>query len=207
MMIRCDDFERWLVSDDPTDVEAARLHAVDCGRCSRTYEQWSELAAAARAMRREWDSPYLWTRIQSGIAPRITNRIWMPLTAAAAVLVLAAAAAWWMVRQPPISQSATAGHRLLGEQALQDVERAELDYVQSIERLSTLAAPALTSPPSALLTIHREKLLLLDAAIAECRAQVERNRFNTHLRRELLAMYQEKRKTLEEILNELKPAS
>jgi hypothetical protein len=123
------------------------------------------------------------------------------------VLVLAAAATWWSVRQPPVPQPAGAEHRLLGEQALQDVERAELDYVQSIERLSTLAAPALTSPPSELLTIHREKLLLLDAAIAECRAQVERNRFNTHLRRELLAMYQEKRKTLEEILNELKPAS
>ena len=206
MITRCDDFERWLVSDDPTEVEAARLHAVDCARCSQTYEQWSELAAAARAMRREWESPYLWTRIQSDITPRIAHRIWMPLTAAA-VLVLTAAATWWAVRQPPISQPTGAEHRLLGEQALQDVERAELDYVQSIERLSTLAGPALTSPPSELLTIHREKLLLLDAAIAECRAEVERNRFNTHLRRELLAMYQEKRKTLEEILNELKPAS
>jgi hypothetical protein len=205
MIIHCDDFERSLASDDPTEVEAAWLHAVDCARCRRTSEQWSELAAAARTMRREWESPNLWTRIQSDIAPRTTNWIWMPL-AAAAVLVLTAAATWWSMRQPPGPQPASAEHRLLGEQALQDVERAELDYVQSIERLSTLAAPALTSPASELLTIHREKLLLLDAAITECRAQVERNRFNTHLRRELLAMYQEKRKTLEEILNELKPA-
>ena len=55
-----------------------------------------------------------------------------------------------------------------------------------------------TSP--ILLTL-RERLVVLDAAIAQCRSEIERNRFNAHLRRELLEMYREKRRTLEEIIN------
>ena len=51
---------------------------------------------------------------------------------------------------------------------------------------------------------YREKLQLLDSAIAELRGQIEQNRFNTHLRRELLAMYQEKQRTLQDLTKEAK---
>jgi hypothetical protein len=47
---------------------------------------------------------------------------------------------------------------------------------------------------------YREKLRLLDAAIADCRAEVKKNRFNAHLRRELLAMYREKQSTLQQLM-------
>jgi hypothetical protein len=53
---------------------------------------------------------------------------------------------------------------------------------------------------------YREKLTLLDTAIAECRAQVERNRHNAHLRRELLDIYAEKQRTLQQVLQEEKNA-
>jgi len=49
---------------------------------------------------------------------------------------------------------------------------------------------------------YREKLLVLDSAIAECRAQLEQNSFNAHLRRELLSIYQMKHATLTEVLQE-----
>jgi hypothetical protein len=49
---------------------------------------------------------------------------------------------------------------------------------------------------------YREKLLLLDSAIAECRAQIERNRFNARLRQELLSLYQEKQRTLQQVMKE-----
>jgi hypothetical protein len=55
---------------------------------------------------------------------------------------------------------------------------------------------------SPLLARYREKLRLLDAAIATCRAQLDRNRFNAHLRRELLSMYQEKRRTLQQLMEQ-----
>jgi hypothetical protein len=49
---------------------------------------------------------------------------------------------------------------------------------------------------------YREKLLLLDSAIDDLRAQTGQNPSNAHLRYELLAMYREKQTTLEAILEE-----
>ena len=49
---------------------------------------------------------------------------------------------------------------------------------------------------------YREKLLLLDAAIAECRANIEQNRWNAHLRQELLEIYQQKQRTLQDVVRE-----
>jgi hypothetical protein len=49
---------------------------------------------------------------------------------------------------------------------------------------------------------YREKLLLLDSAIAECRDRIDRNRFNARLRRELLSLYQEKQLTLQQVMKE-----
>ena len=74
--------------------------------------------------------------------------------------------------------------------------------MQSIEKLAVLAQPKLSKANTPLLANYREKLLVLDAAIADCRRQTEGNKYNAHLRRELTAMYQEKQRTLEEVLRE-----
>jgi hypothetical protein len=42
--------------------------------------------------------------------------------------------------------------------------------------------------------------MVLDGAIGELRAEAGQNPSNAHLRYQLLAMYQEKQKTLEEVL-------
>jgi hypothetical protein len=60
----------------------------------------------------------------------------------------------------------------------------------------------LQAAESPLLVNYREKLLVLDSAIAECRAQLDQNRFNAHLRRELLSIYQMKQAALTEVLQE-----
>jgi hypothetical protein len=44
--------------------------------------------------------------------------------------------------------------------------------------------------------------MLLDDAIAECQANIDRNRENAHLRKQLLAIYSEKQRTLREVLRE-----
>ena len=92
--------------------------------------------------------------------------------------------------------------RLLTERALDEIERSEGAYLKSIDKLSQLAAPKVRDPESAILSSYREKLLLIDSAIGELRNQVERNRFNAHLRQELLLIYQEKQHTLEEVLKD-----
>ena len=49
---------------------------------------------------------------------------------------------------------------------------------------------------------YKEKLMLLDDAIAECQQNIEQNRKNAHLRKQLLAIYLEKQQTLREVLRE-----
>jgi hypothetical protein len=119
------------------------------------------------------------------------------------VLVLAAAA-WLSLSGPgrPAGGDPTGEGRFLTEQALRDVERSEEEYVASIDRLAALAEPRVQREDSSLLARYREKLRLLDAAIATCRAELDRNRFNAHLRRELLSMYQEKQRTLEQLMEQ-----
>jgi len=209
----CRDLDHALREQEPAALEAARAHAATCPGCGRTLALWDEIAVAAPHLRREWPSPDLWPRIARALArepqPRAARPGWrtgLParLSLAAAVALVLAAAAWLTLRGPgrPTAADATAAGRLLTEEALQDVERAEAEYVASIDRLATLAEPRVQGRASPLLARYREKLRLLDAAIATCRAQLDRNRFNAHLRRELLSMYQEKRRTLQQLMEQ-----
>ena len=72
----------------------------------------------------------------------------------------------------------------------------------AIDKLAADAKPQLDNPATPLMANYREKLLVLDSAIDDLRAQTGQNPSNAHLRYELLAMYQEKQRTLEEILEE-----
>ena len=89
---------------------------------------------------------------------------------------------------------------LLKTKALGDVEKAETAYVQAIDKLAADAKPQLDKPETSLMANYREKLQVLDSAIDDLRAQAGQNPSNAHLRYQLLAMYQEKQKTLEDVL-------
>jgi hypothetical protein len=80
------------------------------------------------------------------------------------------------------------------------VERAEAVYEKAIDKLAAQAQPVLDGQATPLMASYREKLLVLDNAIDELRAEAGQNPANAHLRRQLLAMYQEKQDTLEEVL-------
>lgn len=203
-----------LRGDDLSEVERLSGHLDVCPACRALVDDWRAIAAAAPALRREWDSPDLWPRIEAALAQERARREGgagarraqhARLAAAAAVLVAVAGAAW-MLRPPATPPSAGPGpeqeRRLLTEQALAGVEAAEAAYTRSIDGLAKVAEPRLQDPASPLLMSYREKLALLDAAIAECRAEIARNRFNAYLRRELLSIYQEKQRTLEQVLRE-----
>jgi anti-sigma factor RsiW len=211
----CADLQAALRGDDPELTEAFARHAEGCPDCRLELALWKEISAAAPSLRKSWASPELEGRIRADLRAearakrRIAPVLWLPLAAAAA-LVLALGARSWLNPglRPERREAATAPivdeaqQRLLTEQALSEVEHAEDAYARSIDALSKLAEPRLRDADSSVLANYREKLLLLDAAIADCRAQAERNRFNAHLRLELLSIYQEKQRTLESLLKE-----
>jgi hypothetical protein len=182
---------------------------------------WDAIDHEASALHREWESPELMPRFAAALeaekargnepaavaAPAAKpRRPWIGIAAAASLFVLSMIGLRVFQTVPPRDPLAAGQSKdsLLSDQSLTDVEMAEANYIQSIEKLSEIARPRIENPTTPLYASYREKLLVLDSAIAEMRTQIESNRFNSHLRRELLAMYQEKQRTLQQLMKEEK---
>lgn len=220
MNMTCKDLERVLREQLPEEIHVMHTHARDCAACRTELAAWNEISAGAQAMHREWDSPNLWPRIHQQLAeegqrvgaPAKTpfwagwTRQWQ-LAAAAFALVALTVISVWMLRRPETPDgNKIAGpgieSKLLTEKAVADIQNAEKAYIESIQKLEKLTGSKVANPNSSLLANYREKLMLIDSAIAECRGQADMNPANSQLRKELLSMYQEKQKTLEELVKE-----
>jgi len=210
MKFECGDLERALANPDL--MPEAREHAKTCAPCRQELRLWSEISSTARELHQEWDTPQLWPRILQGLQAqqeaRKTNRWqdWRLWCAVAAALFIAVGATL-LLRRPdtPISNyhvtlAASVDQDFLTEQALLEVEKTEAAYRKSIDQLAHLAEPKLENIASANSVNTREKLLMLDAAIADTRTNVASNRFNLHLQTTLADLYREKQKTLKDLL-------
>lgn len=217
MNVTCKDRDRIFEDGSPAEWTALKAHAAVCPHCAAELRAWNSLSLAAQELRDYTESPSLWPRIESALAEQAVRKqrasfwswlsfwrnvplAWQAALAGAFVLVLTVSAGW--VYFHPRIPARPADASLLKSPALAEVERAESAYVKAIDKLSAEAKPQLENPVTPLLVNYREKLLVLDSAIGELRAQAELNPGNAHLRRELLAVYQEKQSTLEEILEE-----
>jgi hypothetical protein len=213
----CADLERALTSGDLELLTALEAHAQSCKACASELAGWRSVAGAGPSLKKTWDSPGLWPAIhqrlaeESQTAERRAPRPWLRFLPAAALAALFAVAAAGLLvfrnsggRDPLVSHWQTTKDPILADTAAGEVDAAEKSYVESIEKLSRLAAPRLQAASSPVVLNYREKLAVLDSAIADLRLSIEQNRYNTHLRRELLAAYREKQKTLQELMKEVK---
>lgn len=219
MNFNCKDRDRIFETGTPQEWSALELHAANCVDCSEELRAWKALSSAAQEMRDESAQPELWLKIRAALVQEQERsgarskawswqqwwRIpafrlaWQPALAGTLALVLGVSAVWFVLHRstgPDISQSSP----LLKDPALAEVERTEKAYEQAIEKLATQANPELENPSTPLLASYHEKILVIDSAISELRAQAGMNPSNAHLRRELLVMYQQKQETLEEVL-------
>ena len=220
MKASCRDLERALESGDPTLLEAVEAHARECAACAGELAEWRRLSAAAPSLRVRWSSPELWPSIRQRLAeesakpaapesgPSTSWLRFLPAGALIALFAIATAGLWVFRnsggRDPLASRWETTRDPILADAAADEVEAAEKGYVESIEKLSRLAAPKLQAASSPLALNYREKLAVLDSAIADLKSSIEQNRYNTHLRRELLAAYREKQRTLQDLMKEVK---
>jgi len=217
MSVMCKDRDR--IFEDGTAAEWAGLegHAETCASCAEELRAWKALGVAAAELRDYTDSPALWPRIHQALAEqaeKVRERrpgwSWRSLfanfsvswqtAAATAFVALLMVSGIWILRRPvtpPLQQGS-----LLKSRALVDVEHAESAYMQAIDKLAGDAKPQVENPATPLMANYREKLMVLDSAIDDLRAQTGQNPSNAHLRYQLLAMYQEKQRTLQEILEE-----
>jgi hypothetical protein len=218
MNIKCEDRERILEDGTPADWAALEAHSANCGVCAEELRSWKALSLAAHELRDYSDAPSLWPRIERSLSEEASAKKvragrwgWLSLgfnlslgwqtAAAAALLMLLIVSAGWIYLHRPTSRM-PADQSLLKSPALAEVERTQAAYEQAIDKLAVNAKPQLENPATPLQASYREKLLVLDSAINDLRAQAGMNPSNAHLRQQLLAMYQEKQQTLEDILEE-----
>jgi hypothetical protein len=222
MNVTCNDRDSVFEDGTPAQWAALKAHAASCAVCAEEVRAWKALSVAAAEMRDYSPSPALWSRIETALAAnakaapasaaswRDRMSAWLgfslswQLAAVSAFAVLLLVSGGLMYRHAGTTASGKPANAvqdsLLKTKALGDVEKAETAYVQAIDKLATDAKPQLERPETPLLASYREKLQVLDSAIDDLRAQAGENPSNAHLRYQLLAMYQEKQKTLEEVL-------
>jgi hypothetical protein len=216
MQITCEDRERIFLDGSAEERAALELHAGSCVACAEELRAWKALSLAAEELRDYRESPEVWPRIEAALTEQARQGElhkswlarfafwrnlpmgWQTVMAGALVLLMTAAAGYVYLRPRPGSNDPN--NPLLKDRALAEVERTERDYMKAIDKLATEANPQLESDSSPLMANYREKLLVLNSAIDELRAQAGQNPSNAHLRYELLAMYQEKQATLQEVL-------
>jgi hypothetical protein len=215
MNISCNDREKILLDGTPEEWAALESHSMNCAGCAEELRAWKNLSSAASELHQEWDSPSLWPRIEAALKPQtsvardsrwrrffgswsLSGLQWQTAAAALLLVALTASAIWFAASLPtrriPDSQA------LLNDRAVNDVERAEAAYERAIDKLDAQARPQLQNSSAPLVANYREKLLVLDSAIADLKSQASMNPANGHVRRELLAMYHEKQDTLEQVL-------
>lgn len=219
--VNCQDRDRVFEDGSPAEWAALEAHSATCSECDEEIRVWKSLSVAATELRDYSDDPSLWPRIHRSLAEQ-ADRLeqsksrwswesirqsfslsWQTATAAAIVLLLVVSAAWFQHRNLTAIKTKTPPQQssdLLRNNALAEVERTEAAYMHAIDKLAADAKPQLDNPETPLLANYREKLQVLDSAIDDLRAQAGQNPSNAHLRNQLLAMYQEKQRTLEDVL-------
>jgi hypothetical protein len=198
MTIKCTDIDNLLFEGDELALATAAKHAETCAACAETLAAWTDISATARGMRAAWENDMLWPRIERAVKHE-RRRGWTQLLQVAAALAIfagIAAITWSTIRVRQFDNV------ILRASALDDVEAAERQHVAAIDHLEKLAEPKLETPETPLMVSYKEKLMLLDDAIAECQTNIQRNRNNAHLRKQLLAIYSEKQRTLQDVLRE-----
>ena len=217
MNVTCKDRER--IFEDGTAAEWAALesHAASCTACTAEIRAWKSLSVAAKELQDSSAGPELWTRIEHALIEEDARKAqraersrwfsflpaisvgWQAALAGAFALILTVSAAWLLLRRPS-EGGGIEDKSLLKSAALKEVESAERAYEKAIDKLAAEAKPQLEDPATPLMANYHEKMLVLDSAIDDLRAQAGLNPSNAQLRFQLLAMYQEKQKTLEDVL-------
>lgn len=214
MTVNCSHRERILIDGTAEEWAALEVHGTSCPECGEELRSWKALSLATNELRDYRESPGLWKRIEASLLAEEREKrapwresfpwgrmrmVWQLGLAGALALVLALTGAYMFVHRDTTETTASGG-KFLKDHKLAEVERTEREYMKAIDRLAADAKPQMEENRSPLLASYQEKLMVLDGAIEELRLQAGQNPSNAHLRYQLLAMYQAKEATLQEIL-------
>lgn len=180
-------------------------HLETCSDCQKSVVEDEKLLSQAKFLKRPLEAPFLWTRIEQSLVEEMQRRQskgravlfqkrWMFYPVAAVVVLLMGSGLFFLLR-PGIK-----GQDLLADSALRRIERRERRYERSIQRLEMDARPQMADLDLELLLLYRDRLETIDEQIAQCKEALSSNSGNAHIRRYMLAAFQDKKDTLREIL-------
>jgi hypothetical protein len=200
MTIHCTDFDNLLMEGDAYSMDIAERHAATCAACAETLASWKDISHTARGMQTTWQSDMLWPRIERSLRKE-KKRLpaWVTLAASFAIFALLGLMAW--------TAHVKSKDPFLPSTVVDRVDAAEKAHRDAIAALEEQTEDTLENPATPLMVSYKEKLMLLDDAIAQCEQAIQMNQRNPHLRRQLAAMYSEKQRTLQEVLREENNAS
>jgi hypothetical protein len=198
MTIPCSQLDNLLMEGDAYSMQLAREHARGCDACAKTLRDWDDISNTAQGLHTTWKNDMLWPRIERSLRNERRKGIgWMWQIAAAVALFAVLGVVVFKANQLNRIDKV-----ILKQDAIDAATRAERDHIDAINRLEKLADDRLEDPQTPLLVSYKEKLMLLDDAIAECQTAIDQNRKNAHLHKQLLAIYTEKQRTLQDVLRE-----
>ncbi|MBU1700788.1 MAG: hypothetical protein KJ970_05805 [Candidatus Eisenbacteria bacterium] len=209
--MNCDKYRQREIGEITPD-EFAR-HAETCRICGDALRIDRRIESEAAGLPIPDPTPGLWWKIAVDLErEQIRDRLlWRDLSAhlkkwirpqhhpvlkIAAVSVLAIGLAFILYPR----SSPTIRRNLLTEQALDRAEALENEYVQAIEELELLAQPLIADIDTELRLHYRSRLETIDTQIRRCRAALESDRGNAHIRRYLLTAYQDKQETIANLI-------
>ncbi|MBT3344165.1 MAG: hypothetical protein HN712_13375 [Gemmatimonadetes bacterium] len=181
------------------DEEAFQRHVSECDLCREKLRQDEQLLALAGGLKQPTPPPFLWEQIEVSLhaEKRGSGRTWIYRIAAVLVVSLGIGGAYVHFDAP--TQRSTSSS-LYSPSALEKVRDREREYVAAIEELAQAAGPRLDEMDLDLMLLYRDKIQTIDTQIARCLDALHNNPANTHIRRYLLLALQDKRQTLQEIV-------
>jgi anti-sigma factor RsiW len=174
--------------------QEVELHLASCESCRKAERGLRRLLAEAAALPRE-KSPVrdLWPEIRQQIGPRATFAAWRPL-AIAASLVLAVAAGYFL-RGAPTPATTLGPSQPVGRPVSVSspaLAQAEDDYVRAADALwAALHERRDAYSPETIESVEKN-LAVIDTALAEVRAALQRDPENPELTRMLAATHRKK---------------
>jgi hypothetical protein len=177
-------------------------HLKKCSFCQHQISEDKKLLELSQSIKQPVEVPNLWDKIELSLENEKNKvekswREYLPIFRIAAMLILVFGLTIIFLNRNNVQDS-----KLLANSSLEKVEQKEQELENAISGLEKIALPKLSNMDLELMFLYRDRLETIETQIVQCKEMLNENPANAHLRRYLLSAYQDKKETLDELMND-----
>ena len=197
--MNCDFYEKYEIGQIEESLFSD--HLKKCSFCKYQISEDKKLLELSQSIKQPFEASNLWDKIELSLVNEKNKvekswREYFPMFRIAAVLILVFGITVIFLNRNNFQES-----KLLANSVLEKVEQNEKKLEDSISELEKLALQKLSEMNLELMFLYRDRLETIETQIVQCKEMLTENPANAHLRRYLLAAYQDKKETLDELMN------